>query len=61
MNLGEKYCYTKGQTLFIAEINSSANIKLDLAEIFNQADKLLGKLLSLAIKEQKIFFRDLVI
>ena len=29
----------RGQTLFIAEINSSANIKLDLAEIFNQADK----------------------
>ena len=34
----------RGQTLFIAEINSSSNIKLDLTKIFNEADKLVRKL-----------------
>ena len=29
----------RGQTLFIAEINSSSNIKLDLTKIYNEADK----------------------
>ena len=29
----------RGQTLFIAEINSSSNIKLNLTKIFNEADK----------------------
>ena len=29
----------RGQTLFIAEINSSSNIKLDLSKIYSQADK----------------------
>ena len=34
----------RGQTLFIAEVNSSSNLKLDLANIFNKADKFVRKL-----------------
>ena len=34
----------RGQTLFIAEVNSSSNLKLDLANIFNEADKFVRKL-----------------
>ena len=34
----------RGQTLFIAEINSSSNIKLDLAKIYNEADKFVRKI-----------------
>jgi len=35
---------TRGQTLFIAEVNSSSNIKLDLAKIYNEADKFVRKI-----------------
>jgi len=34
----------RGQTLFIAEINSSSNIKLDLPKIYNEADKFVRKI-----------------
>ena len=34
----------KGQTLFIAEINSSSNIKLDLTKIYNESDKFVRKI-----------------
>ena len=34
----------RGQTLFIAEVDSSANLKLDLTEIFNEADKFVRKI-----------------
>jgi len=34
----------RGQTLFIAEINPSSNIKLDLTKIFNEADKFVRKI-----------------
>jgi len=34
----------RGQTLFIAQINSSSNIKLDLTKIFNEADKFVRKI-----------------
>ncbi len=34
----------RGQTLFIAEVNSSSNIKLDLAKIYNEADKFVRKI-----------------
>ena len=34
----------RGQTLFIAEINSSSNIKVDLTKIFNEADKFVRKI-----------------
>ena len=34
----------RGQTLFIAEVNSSSNLKLDLANIFNEADKFVRKI-----------------
>ena len=34
----------RGQTLFIAEINSSSNIKLELAKIYNEADKFVRKI-----------------
>ena len=33
----------RGQTLFIAEINSSSNIKLELTKIYNEADKFARK------------------
>ena len=34
-----KIVIKRGQTLFIAEINSSSNIKLDLTKTLNEADK----------------------
>ena len=34
----------RGQTLFIAEVNPSSNIKLDLAKIYNEADKFVRKI-----------------
>jgi len=34
----------RGQTLFIAEINSSSNIKLELTKIYNEADKFVRKI-----------------
>jgi len=41
----------RGQTLFIAEINSSLNPKPDFAKIYNEADKFVRKLLSQLIKK----------
>ena len=43
----------RGQTLFIAEINSSSNIKLDLTKIFNEADKFVRKIVIPINKEAK--------
>ncbi len=43
----------RGQTLFIAEINSNANIKLDLAKIYNKADKFVRKIVIPSNKESK--------
>ena len=43
----------RGQTLFIAEINSSPNIKLDLTKIFNEADKFVRKIVFPINKEAK--------
>ena len=34
----------RGQTLFIAEVSSSPNIKLDLVKIYNSADRYVQKL-----------------
>ena len=34
----------RGQTLFIAEINPSSNLKLDMAKIYNEADKFVRKI-----------------
>ena len=36
----------RGQTLFIAELNSSTNIKLDLAKVYNEADKFVRKIVN---------------
>jgi len=43
----------RGQTLFIAEVNSSSNIKLDLSKIFNEADKFVRKIVIPTKKEAK--------
>jgi len=43
----------RGQTLFIAEINSSSNIKLDLTKIYNEADKFVQKIVNPINKESK--------
>ena len=43
----------RGQTLFIAEINSSSNVKSDLANIFNKADEFVRKLVIPNNKEAK--------
>jgi len=43
----------RGQTLFIAEINSSSNIKLELAKIFNEADKFVRKIVIPSNEESK--------
>ena len=43
----------RGQTLFIAEINSSSNIKLELAKIYNEADKFVRKIVIPSNKESK--------
>ena len=34
----------RGQTLFIAEINPSSNLKLDMSKIYNEADKFVRKI-----------------
>ena len=43
----------RGQTLFIAEVNSSSNIKLDLTKIYNEADKFVRKIVIPINKEAK--------
>ena len=43
----------RGQTLFIAEVNSSENIKKDLAKIFNEADKFVRKIVIPTNKDAK--------
>jgi len=43
----------RGQTLFIAEVNSSSNIKRDLTKIYNQADKFVKKIVIPINKEAK--------
>jgi len=43
----------RGQTLFIAEINYSSNIKSDLANIYNEADKFVRKLVIPSNKDAK--------
>ena len=43
----------RGQTLFIAEINSSSNIKLDLTRIYNEADKFVRRIVIPSNKEAK--------
>ena len=46
----------RGQTLFIAEVDSSSNLKLDLTEIFNEADKFVRKIVIPNNKQARIFF-----
>ena len=50
----------RGQTLFIAEVNSNSNIKLDLGKIYNSADKYVQKIVIPNKKEIKniLFFRS---
>jgi len=43
----------RGQTLFIAEINSSSDIKLGLTKIFNEADKFARKIVNPINKDAK--------
>jgi len=43
----------RGQTLFIAEINSSSNVKLDFTKIYNEADKFVRKIVIPINKEAK--------
>ncbi len=43
----------RGQTLFIAEINSSSNIKLALGNIYNEADKFVRKIVIPSKKDAK--------
>ena len=43
----------RGQTLFIAEVASSSNIKLDLTKIFNEADKFVRTIVIPTNKEAK--------
>ena len=43
----------RGQTLFIAEINSSSNIKLELAKILNKADKFVRRIVTPSNEESK--------
>ena len=43
----------RGQTLFIAEVNSSVNRKIDLANINNEADKFVRKIVIPSNKEAK--------
>jgi len=43
----------RGQTLFIAELNSNLNVKLDLTKIYNQADKFVRKIVIPTNKEAK--------
>jgi len=50
----------RGQTLFIAEVTSNSNIKLDLGKIYNSADKYVQKIVIPNKKEIKniLFFRS---
>jgi len=43
----------RGQTLFIAEIDPSSNIKIDLTKIYNEADKFVRKIVTPLNKEAK--------
>jgi uncharacterized protein (DUF3084 family) len=43
----------RGQTIFIAEINSSSNIKSDLTKIYSEADKFVRKIVNPSNKESK--------
>jgi uncharacterized protein (DUF3084 family) len=43
----------RGQTLFIAEVNSTSNVKLDLANFYNQADVFVRKLVIPSNKDAK--------
>jgi len=43
----------RGQTLFIAQVNSTPNIKLDLAKIYNSADRYVQKIVIPSKKEIK--------
>jgi len=43
----------RGQTLFIAEINSSSNIKLELTKIYNEADKFVRRIVTPSNEESK--------
>jgi len=43
----------RGQTLFIAEVNPSSNIKLNLTKIFNEADKFVRNIVIPINKEAK--------
>ncbi len=43
----------RGQTLFIAEVNDKSNIKLNLAKIYNEADKFVRKVVNSSNKEAK--------
>ena len=43
----------RGQTLFIAEVNPSSNIKLNLAKIYSGADKFVQKIVNPTNKEAK--------
>ena len=43
----------RGQTLFIAEVNSVPNVKLDLGKIYNSADKYVQKIVIPSKKEIK--------
>ena len=43
----------RGQTLFIADLNSNSNIKLDLAEIYSEADRFVRKIVIPSNKEAK--------
>ncbi len=43
----------RGQTLFIAEISSSSNIKMDLTKIYNEADKFVRKIVIPTNKKAK--------
>ena len=43
----------RGQTLFLAEVNSSSNIKLDLAKIYTKADQFVHKIVRPNNKDAK--------
>ena len=43
----------RGQTLFIAKVNSNPNIKLDLGKIYNSADRYVQKIVNPSNKEIK--------
>ena len=45
--------FKRGQTLFIAEVTSNPNLKLDLAKIYNSADKYVQKIVIPTKKELK--------